>query len=260
MHGEQLEKCKIYLYDGTFEGVLTAIFDAWNDKLMADICSADKYCIRLIDVTYGVQVDEKKAERIRAWIIREFGYGTLLKVYRALLTESEGCELKVFQYLKYVSKAGRRGCRNLSNSCVDAVNKLEIAFCNETHKMYGFLRFKELSSGILFAEIGTKYNQLEPLIVFFHDRLPGEKIIIHDQKRNLSAVCDGRLWYITSLLDITKLNADEGQEDFEVLWRQYLQALSIKERENYKLQRQMMPIRYRGYMTEFLRKETELVV
>ena len=248
---EEFVKSKIYLYDGSFEGLLTAVFDAWNDKTLLDIRPQQAYECGLLDDTVLTVTDPEKFERVRVWLRKKIGSDAFLKVYRAFLTESESCEKIIFDYIKLAAVLGKNVDRHLASAAVDAIDRLERAFCNESHKMYGFLRFKESTSGVLYAKIGTKYNQLEPLIVFFHDRLPGKKLIIYDENRKLAAVCDGDAWYITDAFDSAAFDTEDLEEDFELLWKSYLDELSIKERENYKLQRQMMPLRYRPYMTEF---------
>ena len=41
-------------------------------------------------------------------------------------------------------------------------------------------------------------------------------------------------------------------DGYRDLWKTFYQAIAIEERKNPKLQRNMMPLRYREYMTEFL--------
>lgn len=252
----ELLKNRVYLYDGSFEGLLTAVFDAWSDKRLLSIEEAGKYERNFVDETVAVESSTGKFERIKNWLIRASGDKAFFKIYRAFLTEDRDCGKVVYDYLKLIAKLGGNADRHLSHCAVSRINKLEQAFCNETHKMYGFLRFKETSGDVLYAGIGTKYNQLEPLMAFFHERMPGRKIIIYDEKRKLAAVCDGDMWYITDGFDKSVFDTDEHDGDFEELWKKYLTELSIKERENYKLQRQMMPIRYREYMTEFELKDS----
>lgn len=245
----------VYLYDGSFDGLLTAVFDGWNDSLLENIISEERYQHRLTDSTVSVCSDQKKAARIRKWIIKNFGDSVLIKIYKVFLTEEDGCERDIFLYLRYIGRKGKSGIFDMANKFVNRVDGLERAYNGETHKLYGFLRFRELPTGILLAEIGPKYNQLEPLIVFFHDRQPGARIIIYDTKRKLGAVCNGNGWYLSSALEIDEIRHDGTvKEDFEKMWTEYLTVLSINERENYKLQRQMMPMRYRQFMTEFTKQ------
>ncbi len=248
---EDIRKNNVYIYDGSFEGFLCAVFRAWNDKLLKNICCEQRYEPEFADVDFHVFAEIKKFERVQTWIIENFGYVVSLKIYRVFLTESTGCELSIFNYLKYLHHNGKFFRNNYVNSVVMAVDKLERAFCNETHHLYGFLRFKESVDGVLYSEICPKYNQLEPLAVFFHDRLQGKSFIIHDTERKLSAVCNGKYWYITSVTEKRGADCRENQDAFESMWKRYLDVLTIKERENYALQRQMLPIRHRKNMTEF---------
>lgn len=244
---------RIYLYDGSFEGLLTAVFYAWNDRALLDICSRQAYEAGLFEEPVPVGTEEDKAARVHVWMRKRLGNGVFRKVYRAFLTEEKGCEKIILDYLRLAAKRGREVDRFLTDPAVNAIDGLERAFCGETHKMYGFLRFKESATGVLYAVIGTRYNQLEPLIVFFHERLPGRRLVIYDEKRKLAAVCDGSAWYITERLPggMPETETTEEEAETEAAWKEYLDALTVQERENKKLQRQMMPLRYRPYMTEF---------
>ena len=248
------EKCctNVYLYDGSFDGLLTAVFDGWNDSLLANIVAEERYQSCLTDSVVIVCSDEKKASRIRKWVVKNFSDSVLMKIYRVFLTEEDGCERDIFLYLRYIGRKGKSGVFDITNEFVNRVDRLERAFNGETHKLYGFLRFRELASGIMLTEIRPKYNQLEPLMNFFHDRQPGAKIIIYDTKRNIGAVCNGKGWYVSSAIELEEIRGCGVVDgNFEQMWTEYLTALSIKERENYKLQRQMMPMKYRQFMTEF---------
>ena len=43
----------------------------------------------------------------------------------------------------------------------------------------------------------------------------------------------------------------QGETDYACLWKEFFEAVSIKERENLKCQQSHLPLRFRGNMTEF---------
>lgn len=48
----------------------------------------------------------------------------------------------------------------------------------------------------------------------------------------------------------------EGEEKYSELFTEFFHTIAIKERTNSELQRGMLPVRYRKYMTEFNRGNT----
>ena len=61
-------ECHVYLYDGSFEGLLTAVFEAWGDKNFKDICAHANLRPGFLDSNIYVETDDAKAERISRWI------------------------------------------------------------------------------------------------------------------------------------------------------------------------------------------------
>ena len=118
-----------------------------------------------------------------------------------------------------------------------------------------FLRFKELESGILYAEIGPKNNVLTFIVPHFADRLPLENFVIYDEKRDIYAVHPSKMdWYL--VVGDEKRNQQErifsqGEKKYSELFSCFFHTIAIKERASYGRQRNMLPLRYRQYMTEF---------
>ncbi|MDZ7819563.1 MAG: DUF4130 domain-containing protein [Aliarcobacter sp.] len=48
-------------------------------------------------------------------------------------------------------------------------------------------------------------------------------------------------------------NYSQNEEKFQKLWKSFFNAVSIKERENKKLQQSQVPLIYRTYMSEFFK-------
>ena len=126
--------------------------------------------------------------------------------------------------------------------------------------MRGFLRFEELEGNVLYAEMGPKNNLMTFLMPHFADRLPMEHFLIYDEKRHLYGVHPaGRDWYLVQgeMPDMKELSgaardkAHAGEVDYQELFRYFCEKIGVEERRNPELQRNMLPLRFRGYMTEF---------
>jgi probable DNA metabolism protein len=149
----------------------------------------------------------------------------------------------------------------------------------ETHKLHGFVRFAQTKSGVLYSEIAPVNDVLYFVALHFTERLISEAWVIHDVKRSKAAVYNAQELVITETGGHSRKSDDNisgsdysirensgsfadlipDEERFQDLFIDFLDAVAIKERVNPKLQRQLMPNRYRPYMTEFTQKITKKI-
>ena len=125
----------------------------------------------------------------------------------------------------------------------------------EYHKLLGFVRFAELYNGVLYATVKPRHQVLALLAPHFADRLRHENWMIHDVgRRQVVMHQKDRGWVLVddSGLDLEKISqVSEREHYYAELWKCFHESIAIEARRSYKLQRQMLPLRYRPYMTEF---------
>ena len=89
----------------------------------------------------------------------------------------------------------------------------------------------------------------------FADRFPLENFVIYDEVRGLYGLHPaGKDWYVVSAQEgyrPPEHALSEGEKTYSELFCHFFHTIAIKERVNYHLQRNMLPIHYRKYMTEF---------
>ncbi len=144
----------------------------------------------------------------------------------------------------------------IQNPNVCLVMELARSVWNETHRYMGFVRFRELQGGILFSEIEPENHILPLLGAHFADRFPREAFLIADRThREVLVHKADDLWRIIKDVPFEaggfgnrKISGREAE--FEHLWRGFCSSISIKERENPQLQRQLWPYKFRKWMTE----------
>lgn len=124
----------------------------------------------------------------------------------------------------------------------------------ENQHMLGFLRFQELESGALFAEISPTNNLLELMAPHFADRLSGENWLIYDSARKIACVHQpgkGVLFTDRIPAELLALNTNSAAEPlYQDLWRAFFKAIAIEGRYNPKCQQNLMPKKYWAHMTE----------
>lgn len=251
MQSAENGKSNIYLYDGSFAGFLSAVFEAWCDKNFLDIRACESLQPGFFDRYISVETDGRKAERIQQWLCKKISDTTESVIYDYFMSEAPKRERILYFYLRACGRYGRGVNAHLTDPGVlDFINAWK-PFRREREKLMGFVRFRELEGNFLFSEISPEYNQLPFLGAFFFDRLTALPWMIYDSGRHKAALSDGTRWTVAERITVNSLSEKKDALDFETLWKNYLQALSIKERENKNLQRQMLPMKYRNFMTEF---------
>ena len=246
--------------EDSLEGIFTGIYDAYLKKKPHEqihICLGEDENYRLFASYEACLPDEKKAASVARTVIKQFGEEAYLAICRALASEQpdkgEAVYKAVAAGLAMRDKRDLMG--NLSNPYIYRVFELARFTANEAHYHVEFLRFKELENGILYAVIGPKNNVITFITPHFADRLPLENFVIYDEIRGIFAMHPARGdWYLVSGkegMQQAEHTFSEGEKKYSELFSSFFHTIAIKERNNYGLQRNMLPLRYRRYMAEF---------
>lgn len=241
----------IYVYDGTFDGFLSCVFEAFYERESPVLVSKrDKVQMALGTEIKKIATDPGHADRVYNGILKKLGGETLKMVHYATLSAEEDAEAVAISYLKLGFRAGRRIYGDLTNQYVWRMNKVARLVGNEVGRYLEFLRFSELEGGILFGEFEPSPHVLPMIMPHFADRLSAQPFIIHDIGRRLAGVYDTRDWYIVSSEDMELPRYSEDEQAYRALWKLFFNTIAIKERINPRLQMQHVPKKYWKYLTE----------
>lgn len=243
---------KVFLHEPTFEGLLSAIYEAYYSNVKPDkIYSKIVYEQNLIDEVIIIKSDSIKFEKVYNAIKNKISKESLNKIYYVFLSELKESSNMIYLYVRMGFKLGKNIDLHKNNDIVLDMDKISKKVYYEEHRFTGFVRFKEINN-ILYAAINPDFNILPILAGHFKNRLSNEYFIIHDIKRDIAIVYDKKDYYLSSLSNEQKnilMNTDDKGE-YENLWKQYFQSVNIEERKNPKLQKRMMPSRYWENMVE----------
>ena len=89
-----------YLYDGTFDGFLTAIFYAYPKKEEVHIYKEVEYNPSLLAQELIIKSESDKADRVYQSIESKLSFGTLNNLYRLHLCSDIEADTLGLQYLK----------------------------------------------------------------------------------------------------------------------------------------------------------------
>ncbi len=239
-----------YLYDGSFEGLLSAIYQAYYHHEKPDVIMPRRqYREGLFISPVDITTDLAKADKVYRAIIKKISPVSLRAVYRAYLSELKGIENDIYHYLRLGFKVGKAVDLHLTNQHVKKVHDVSQKVSREKHRMLGLIRFQLLAGGIYYAPIEPDYNIVGLLAPHFAKRFADQKWVIHDLRRNLAALYNCEEWILTPLADKNFVLAEQ-ETFYQNLWRDYYKTAGLPERENPKLMRQFMPTRYWKHLTE----------
>lgn len=259
------------------DSIFTAIYDAWasrlghkNIRILAKEPENYELFCEYIHVTTNAEKSRKVADTIR----RRLGAAASPVLFQAIMADESGIAgsgrrsssssfsitkadaLYRTLLLAFSMEYPDRVLECLGNPYVLYLFELSRSVQNEAHHLLGFLRFKELRSGILFSEIHPKNDVLPILGEHFCDRLPQENFMIYDGTRKLALIHrTGSFDFLiadASALDQNLIqNYSDSELEYQKLWCGFFESITIEARKNPALQNQNIPKRFQKDTVEF---------
>lgn len=253
----------VYLCENSIEGIFTGVYDAWasgyghrNIRLSLD--TPDTYELFYEYIT--VIPDENKSCMVGRTLRRHFGQEVYQDICQAILSQDTrrnshkqldkaDCVYRTILYGFAMPDCDcHRVLQALGVPYIAHIFELSRATYYESHHLLGFLRFRELENGVLFASIHPKNDVLAVLAEHFTDRLPEEHFMIYDGNRRTAAIHRAGKGYI--IVDASDLNQEiihrlsPEEEAYRKLWCSFFDSIAVDARRNPKLQSQNIPKRF----------------
>ncbi len=242
---------RTYLYDGSFDGLLTAYFYAYKDPNVYTVCRQQNYQPDLLSQSRNIVTEPDKADRIYRSVRQNLSEQTLHNLYLLYLCELPDCDLLGLRYLRLCFVNGANINLAKQHPVIRQVDDYRHKVYKELEHMKGFLRFQQIAPLTFYACFAPDHNQLPLLLPHLQRRFSDQKMLVHDEKRSCALI------YNLHHSTIVPFTADDAarllqnsQDDTIELFRQCFQSINIPERANPRLQAQYMPHRYRSYMGE----------
>lgn len=240
-----------YIYDGTFEGLLTSIYEAYyRYENPDDIVPKDKEEENFLIERYYIETDTEKAFKVYNSIEEKISKEALQRVFYAYISELPKSGIAILNYLRIGYKMGANVDSNLSNDAVLAMDKIQYKVGMERHRMLGLIRFKMLENGILYSSIEPEHNIICLMAPHFANRLSNENWAIHDLKRNTAVFYNKREWVVKNFTLEDDIIVREDEDEYQDLWKAYYKHISIESRKNLRLKKSFMPMKYWKHLIE----------
>jgi len=253
-----MQEAKILIYDGSFNGFLTSVFKAFEEKsIIADIQSNSVSQNGLFSQSETVFTQMELAKRVWNGIQRKSNLA-IKNIYFAFLSGQNGIERMLYAYIKKMFAKEVSNATDYGDESVLRISQLAKSVGREKHRMEAFVRFQLTQDNIYFANIEPDFDVLPLISKHFRSRYADQEWIIYDVKRKYG------LHYNLESVEIITMNLDEihansihknkaftaTEYDYQNLWNDYFKSTNIKSRINKKLHTQHVPKRYWKYLSE----------
>ena len=240
-----------YIYDGSFEGLLTAIYEAYyRRERLDDIVPIDHMEENFLIERIYINTDIEKSRKVYEAIEEKISHEALKRVTYAYLSELPRHGIHILKYVQLGFKIGPQVDLNLSNDIVLRMDHIRYKVASEQHRMLGLARFKQLENGIFYSSMEPNFNIVVLLAPHFASRLANENWVIHDVKRGIGVFYNKKEWVVKDIDIKDILIVKEEEEEYQDLWRAYFKSIAIESKTNPVLQKRYMPARYWKYLIE----------
>lgn len=256
-----------YLYDGTLEGLLSALALSYERKeYPEDVIRKEAAQPRIGQALLEVETNWDNVLAMKRKLVSTCGYPTFRTLVEAALSDEPAAGQALFRFMRFAlipakgsdcflckrqphctgtcTVPKRKLLNYLTHPLIEPVLRLQRHVLNERHHMLQFIRFEKWENGIYFARCNPNAAVIPLLMDWFSERFNTQPFIIYDEVHNMAGIHDGSTWYLVKgeLANIPRQSSEETL--IRNAWKQFYRALAIDARYNPELRRQFMPKRF----------------
>ena len=248
------------LYDGSFNGLFTAIFEVFEYKFEDCEIIAEHHYFQenfFANIHHTI-TNEIKAERVLKNLEKNLGKEGISRLMLVYFSERQDLERLILAAVRHSLKhPGQNILQDFANPDIMEISKICKSVGREIHWMHAFVRFEKLQDEVFFSKIEPDFNVLPLIGKHFKARYADQKWMIFDLKRHYGIVYDLKnveFFYpddsqLQNFRQSEQFHHDE-EKAYQKLWQRYFVKTGIPERKNLKLHIQWLPKRYWKYLTE----------
>lgn len=228
-----------YIYDGSPEGLLCAIFEAYaRRESPTDVWACDLAEPKLLQRTSIIETNPSVADRVKRGLIRKCGYPSYRAVLKAALAYTPDAATAAYRFIRYAMDqhtGSLSPLSNISHPAVEPIRKICKSVDNECERMLQFARFEHLksipsskditkagsqgkpsetrsiateedsasSNGADFwlARINPKHSVVPLIMNYFVERFSIQAFVIYDEAHGICGVFNGNRWNLVKIDD-----------------------------------------------------------
>ncbi|MEC5394647.1 TIGR03915 family putative DNA repair protein [Bergeyella sp. RCAD1439] len=215
------------LYDGSFEGLLTAVFKTFEYRYqdVEILPEARHHQNRLFAETEPIQTEPALAERVINRVFQLAGKEGCSCLFYVYLSENPQAENLILHAIKtLIQHPKANALLNFADPLIAQTNQIVKSVQRETHRMKAFVRFEKLKDEMFFAKIDPDFNVLPLLTSHFQKRYADQKWMIFDTRRHYGLLYDlNQTDFFLPQSPLTNLheNLHEEEKAYQKLWQRY---------------------------------------
>ncbi|MEO0331167.1 MAG: TIGR03915 family putative DNA repair protein [Bacteroidota bacterium] len=260
-----LAEVMVYTYDGSFDGLLSAIFESYRLKTPAEeIVEESQFQPELFGNPTFVSTEKAHSERVKKGVKKQCGEQAMETLYHVFLSEQLQVEMLIYRFVRLTMASVENVMNNFREPVVLQIHRIQKQIYREVHRMQAFVRFQQTQDDLYAALINPDFNVLPLLPSHFTERYPAFSWLIYDTRRNYGLyhepISDTKESRSPSTRFITLDSSSpqhfsaqlltDAEQDYQSLWQTYFHSVNIPERRNDKLHLQHVPRRYWKYLVE----------
>ncbi|HCS10180.1 MAG TPA: hypothetical protein DIV40_01875, partial [Clostridiales bacterium] len=133
-----------YLYDGSFEGLMTCIYYHYKKEKAAGIYEISCYQQSIVFQSETVETDISKAKIVSDAINKLISKEAYIYVYYCYLSNDADKENLIMDFLIFAFKYGRKTMNFYTHEKVLPINEIYKKVAREEHRVLGILRFSDI--------------------------------------------------------------------------------------------------------------------
>lgn len=239
-----------YLYDGTFAGFLTCVFESYARRELPMIFSGPEEVRLSMYPERTIETSKGQALRVYQGIANNISPAAQRLAALGFLTCLPEREQVIYQFLRLGFAKGGQVTHWLTDGRVAVLDQAVRHLTHEAHQYQGFVRFSDFD-GLLAGEIEPKNRVLPLLRPHFCDRFSNETFFLYDRTHQEALLYQPGRWAIAPMKEFRMARPDQREREYRRMWKAFYDTIAIRERENPKLRRSNMPKRYWSQLTEF---------
>lgn len=284
-----------YAYDGSLEGLLSAIFASYErHERPGDVEPESRLQLRLGQRLASIETNPAHAARVLAGVRRQCGWQAELALKRAACSDEAGAGTAAYRFVRYaMDEQKSRDCEHcrkrahcrgrggmgpcprqrgrafsdITHPAVEQLFRISRSVSQECEHMRQFVRFQHLrgeGADLWFARVNPKASVVPLVMGHFVERMSDAPFIIYDEVHALAGVYDGGDWYLVRTAgqgDLQRALPAAGAEEalYAQAWRTFYRSVAIDARYHPELRRQFMPKRFWKNLTEMQEAPHSLV-
>lgn len=180
-----------YVFDGSWQGLLTAVFEYFERK-EKHVMLVHKNCFQpsMFGNAFTVITIDMKAARVCKGLQKKLAKDHLQHLYYTFLSELSECYDALFQVMVKVFRGQENILDNYGDDTALFISQTTKKVSRERHRMKAFIRFEKSTDGLFFAVVEPDFNVLPLIIKFFKNRYADQAWLIYDVKRKYGIYYD----------------------------------------------------------------------